>query len=129
MHCAVLRARAGLQAARAGPKLRGVAGVVADGPVRDIDEARMHEFPVYCRSLTARTARGRVAEAEVNEPVAIGPVTVAAGDYVIADGSGVAFVPAADVERVLAAAETIAAREALMAKALVSGTSIARATP
>jgi regulator of RNase E activity RraA len=104
-----------------GAKVRGVAGVVAEGPVRDIDEARAYDFPVYCRGLTARTARGRVAEAETNCPVRIGDVSVTPGDYVIADASGVAFIPAAEMERVLDAAEGIAAREAAMAKALLAG--------
>jgi regulator of RNase E activity RraA len=107
-----------------GAKVRGVAGVVADGPVRDIDEARAYGFPVYCRALTARTARGRVAEAEVNQPVNVAGVTVAPGDYVLADASGVAFIPAADIRRVLDAAEEIAGREAAMAKALLAGTPI-----
>jgi regulator of RNase E activity RraA len=107
-----------------GAKVRGIAGVIADGPVRDIDEARVYDFPIYCRSLTARTARGRVVEAETNRPVTIGEVKVAAGDFVIADPSGVAFIPAADIERVLDAAEAIAGREAAMAKALLAGTSI-----
>ena len=101
--------------------VRGVAGVVADGPVRDIEEARTYDLPVYCRSLTARTARGRVEEASVNEPVCIGGVTVAAGDLVIADASGVVFVPAARAEEVIAAAELIASREAAMAKDLLAG--------
>ena len=104
-----------------GAKVRGVAGVIADGPVRDIDEARAYDFPVYCRSLTARTARGRVAELETNALVDIGGVIVNAGDFVIADASGVAFVPAADIARVLDAAEMIAGREAAMAKALLAG--------
>jgi regulator of RNase E activity RraA len=104
-----------------GAKVRGVAGVIADGPVRDIDEARAYDFPVYARTLTARTARGRVAEAESGQPVRIGDVRVAQGDYVIADASGVVFVAAADIERVLDAAETIAGREAAMAKALLAG--------
>jgi regulator of RNase E activity RraA len=104
-----------------GAKVRGVAGVIADGPVRDIDEARSHDFPVYCRSLTARTARSRVAEAETGQPVNIGGVTVATGDYVIADASGVVFVPAAEIGRLLEAAEMIAAREILMTKALLAG--------
>ena len=104
-----------------GAKLRGVAGVVADGPVRDIDEARAYDFPVYSRGLTARTARGRVAEAETNCPVRIGDASVTPGDYVIADASGVAFIPAGEIERVLDAAEGIAAREAAMAKALLAG--------
>src|SRR5450830_500756 len=37
-----------------GAKLRGVAGVVADGPVRDIDEAKSFDFPVFARACTAR---------------------------------------------------------------------------
>ena len=100
---------------------RGIEGVVADGPVRDVDEARAYDFPIFARALTARTARGRVAEAATNVAVRIGEVTVAPGDYVLADGSAVVFVRAADVERVLAAAERIAAREAAMAKALLAG--------
>lgn len=104
-----------------GAKVKGVAGVVVDGPVRDIDEARAYDFPVYCRALTARTARGRVAELETNGTVTIGQVSVQAGDYVIADASGVAFIPAVDAERVIEAAEQIAGREAAMAKALLAG--------
>ncbi|MDP3376655.1 MAG: RraA family protein, partial [Hydrogenophaga sp.] len=73
------------------------------------------------RALTARTARGRVAELETNGTVTIGPVSVQAGDYVIADASGVAFIPAADAQRVIEAAEMIAGREAAMAKALLAG--------
>ena len=42
----------------------------------------------------------------------------------IADASGVVFIPAADIDRVLDAAETIAGREAAMAKALLAGTPI-----
>lgn len=105
-------------------KVRGLAGVIADGPVRDIDEARAYELPVFCRSLTVRTARGRVEEAEVNGPVAIGGVTVNAGDLVIADASGVVFVPAARAEAVIAAAEQIAGREAAMARDLLAGRAV-----
>jgi 4-hydroxy-4-methyl-2-oxoglutarate aldolase len=102
-------------------KLRGVAGVVADGPVRDIDEARQYDFPVFARGTTAFTARGRVAEVATNVPVAIGEVTVHPGDYVIADNSAAVFIGRADIERVLEAAEMIAGREAAMAKALLAG--------
>lgn len=100
---------------------RGIAGIVADGPVRDIDEARDYDLPVFCRELTARTARSRVAEAGTNIPINVDGFNVAAGDYVIADNSAVVFVSAANIDRVLAAAEQIAAREAAMAKALLAG--------
>jgi 4-hydroxy-4-methyl-2-oxoglutarate aldolase len=101
--------------------VKGIAGVVADGPVRDIEEARAYDLPVWCRSLTARTARGRVEEDTVNEPVCVDGVTVAPGDLVIADASGIAFIPAARAEEVVAAAEMIAGREAAMAKDLLAG--------
>jgi len=102
-------------------KLRGIEGIVADGPVRDIDEARAYDLPVYARGLTARTARGRIAEAATNVDVRIDEVTVSPGDYVIADNSAVIFIRAADIEAVVAAAENIAAREAAMAKDLLAG--------
>jgi 4-hydroxy-4-methyl-2-oxoglutarate aldolase len=104
-----------------GAKVKGLAGVIADGPVRDIDEARAYDLPIFCRSLTARTARGRVEEVAVNGPVCIGGVTVQPGDLVIADASGVVFVPADRAEAVLASAEHIAAREAAMARDLLGG--------
>lgn len=104
-----------------GAKLRGVEGVVADGPVRDIDEARGHDFPVFARSCTARTARGRIHEAATNVPVSIGDTVVNPGDYIVADGSAVICIAAADIDRLLAAAEDIVAREAAMAKALHAG--------
>jgi len=104
-----------------GAKLRGVAGVIADGPVRDIDEAKNMNFPVFARACTARTARGRVVELATDGPVEIGTVTVNPGDYAIADGSGVIFIKPEDISRVLAAAELIAAREAAMAQALRDG--------
>jgi len=102
-------------------KLKGIAGVVADGPVRDIDEARSYDFPVYSSATTARTARARVAEVSTNEPVVIAGVTVSPGDYVMADASGVVFIAQANIEQVLDAAEQIAGKEAAMAKALLDG--------
>ena len=112
-----------------GAKVRGVAGVVADGPLRDVDEAIAYEFPVFSRSLTSRTARGRVVELGVQVPVTIGAelggeVSVRPGDYVLADRSAVIFIAEADIERVLEAAEMIVAKEAAMAKAILSGTPI-----
>jgi 4-hydroxy-4-methyl-2-oxoglutarate aldolase len=109
-----------------GAKVRGVAGVVADGPVRDIDEARMYDFPIFTRALTATTARGRVVEHSTNAVVNAWGVTVNPGDYVIADASAVIFIAAADIEQVLEVAESIATREASMAKAILAGVPISK---
>lgn len=109
-----------------GAKQRGVAGVVADGPLRDVDEAIAFEFPVWARSLTSRTARGRVVELGTQVPVTLGDVAVNPGDYLLADRSAVIVIAAADIGRVLDAAEQIVAKEAAMAKAILAGTPISQ---
>ena len=123
----VLEQRSGIDAACWGgnlslaAQLRGVAGVVIDGPARDADEARGYGFTVFARSGTSRTARGRIVETGTNVPIAVGDVQVSPGDYVVADGSAVVFVAARDIERVLDAAEAIADRERQMVADLKKG--------
>jgi 4-hydroxy-4-methyl-2-oxoglutarate aldolase len=102
-------------------KMRGVAGAIIEGPARDIDESRQLDFPVFARSITGRTARGRIVELSTGAPIRVGDVTVNPGDYVIADGSSVVFVAQADIGRVVDAAERIVQRESLMAQALREG--------
>jgi regulator of RNase E activity RraA len=104
-----------------GAQMRGVAGAIIEGPARDIDESRQLGFPVFARSITGRTARGRIVEVASGEPIQVGDVTVAAGDYVVADASSVVFVTSRDIARVVEAAETIVQRESLMAAALREG--------
>jgi 4-hydroxy-4-methyl-2-oxoglutarate aldolase len=123
----VVEQRTGLDAASwggnlsIGAQMRGVAGVIVDGPVRDIDDSRTLDFPVFARDRTARTARGRVVEVATNEPIQVGDVTVSPGDYAVADGSAAVFIAQADIERVLETAEAIVAREEAIAQALREG--------
>ena len=100
---------------------RQVAGVIVEGLARDVDEAADIGFPVYARGSTARTARGRIYETSTGDPISVGELTVATGDWVVADGSGAAFIPADRIADVLAAAERIALREAGMTKAVLAG--------
>lgn len=106
-----------------GAQHKGVAGVIAEGLVRDVDEAREIGFPVFCRGYTARTARNRVHEEATDVPITIGDHRVEPGHYVICDSSAAVFVAAADIERVLDAAEDIARREAEMTRRLAAGES------
>jgi regulator of RNase E activity RraA len=110
-----------------GAQTRGIAGVIVDGPVRDIDEAREYAFPVFTRACTARTARGRIVEFGTNLPITFEGIRVEAGDYVIADGSGIAFIAAQAIAGVLGAAEEIMARESAIARAIRSGQPMSQA--
>jgi regulator of RNase E activity RraA len=109
-----------------GAKMRGVAGVIVEGPARDIDDCSREDFPVFARSHTARTARGRIVEVATGEPIMVGDLTVTPRDYVVADGSAVVFVAQADIARVLETAEAIVARENAMADDLRAGKPISQ---
>lgn len=82
-------------------KTKGLAGTIVEGPARDADESDEIGYPVYARSATSFTARGRIAEHAWDIPISVGGVDVEPGDMVIADGSGVVFVPKASETEVL----------------------------
>ncbi len=101
--------------------LRGIEGVVVDGPARDIDEAVALGFTVFARSATPVTARGRIREVAWNVPVTVAGCAVATDDLVLADRSGVVFIPANRADEVLTVASGLAAREAELARAIRRG--------
>lgn len=106
--------------------LRGVGGVVIDGACRDVDSAAELGLPVYALGATPLTARGRHAEVAWNVPVPVAGVAVHPGDLVIADGSGVVFLPAAHAPGVLHAAEDVAAAEDAMSVRIKNGEAVSR---
>ena len=105
-------------------KTKGVAGVIIDGASRDVDEAKGLGLPLFARAAVPLTARGRIVEESTNEPIEIGGVSLAPGDYVIADNSGVVIVPQDRVAEVVPEAENIVAREQAMARDVMAGTSV-----
>jgi 4-hydroxy-4-methyl-2-oxoglutarate aldolase len=102
----------------------GIDGVIVEGSARDIDEASELGFSVYARGHTARTARGRIYEQCFNKEITVGNVKVNEGDYVIADGSAIVFIPLARAEEVIKIGERIIAKEKLMTEAVRSGSPV-----
>jgi regulator of RNase E activity RraA len=90
---------------------RGVAGLVLDGAVRDVAAIRELGFPVYCRAVVPRGPHKGFG-GTIDAPVACGGVSVSPGDLIVGDDDGIAVVPMAKVETVLAAAQAAEAREA-----------------
>jgi regulator of RNase E activity RraA len=105
-------------------RLKGVEGVIVDGTCRDVDDSRDAGFPVYARAATPITARGRILEDSMGEPIQVGGLTVNPGDYVIADWSGAVFISASRADEVISTAESLAEREAHMAAAVRAGRSV-----
>lgn len=82
-------------------KVRGLAGAVIDGAVRDVAELRRIGFPVWSRRITPATSVGRMVGVEKQVPVRCGDILVNPGDYIVGDTDGVVVVPAAAAERVI----------------------------
>jgi 4-hydroxy-4-methyl-2-oxoglutarate aldolase len=91
---------------------RGIVGVIVHGAVRDVDESSALGFAVFATASTPRTARGRTQEQSWGEPVELNGLSVSTGDYVVADSTGVVFIGATHIDRVVEVAETIMAKEA-----------------
>lgn len=85
---------------------RGIAGLVVEGAVRDIQRILDLGFPVYCTGVCVRgPAREASAGGGIGLPVRLGDAVVARGDLVVGDADGVVVLPAADAARIVAAAE------------------------
>ena len=101
-----------------------VSGVVLDGACRDVTEAMELGFPVFAKGTIPRTARGRIVEESFGQPVSIRGITVATGDYVFADSTGISFVPQTRIDEVVNLAKLIVDRELEMTKLVKCGKSI-----
>jgi regulator of RNase E activity RraA len=95
-------------------KVRGLAGVVIDGAVRDVTEIRQIGLPVWSRRVSPATSVGRMVSVDKQIPVQCGGVTVNPGDYLVADADGVVVVPQAAAERVVELLAQYADKEARM---------------
>ncbi|MEP7739595.1 demethylmenaquinone methyltransferase [Nocardioides sp. 31GB23] len=105
----------------AGARRRGIEAIVVDGAVRDVDEATALGLPVFAVTGVPVTARSRVVERDWNIDVEIAGIAVRPGDYVVADGSGVVFVPAGSIDAVLDKAELVVAKERAMVERVDQG--------
>ena len=99
---------------------RGIAGLVIDGCVRDVDALAAHGFPVFSSGV-ALTGATKEMPGSVNREVVAGDVEVEAGDWIVGDVDGVAVVPRDALDEVLAAAQARTEKEAGLFDALRTG--------
>jgi regulator of RNase E activity RraA len=102
-------------------KRQGEVGAIVEGGVRDIAHSRAIGYPVWASDITPVTGKWRLEAAEINGVVEIGGVQVAPGDLVVADDTGVAFIPRDMVLEVLEEAEKKARAEDVRCKAIDGG--------
>ena len=85
-------------------KVRGAAGLVSDGPVRDSGPISRMDFPVYCAGGSAPLNLIHHHAIDLNVPVGCGGVAVYPGDVIVGDDEGVVVIPSHLAEEVARAA-------------------------
>ena len=91
-------------------KVRGIAALLVDAAVRDLDELRELGLPIWARYVRVRGAQ-KTIPGLIGEPVQVGGATIRQGDVVVLDADGAVVVEHERVEEVLAAARERAERE------------------
>ena len=107
---------------------RGVAGLVVDGAVRDVEEIRTLQFPVFAIAHTPVGPYNKVSGA-LRTKITCGGVIVRPGDLVYADDDGVVFLPKLEVAELLRAAQQRAQREEEVVQGLSEGESLTGLLP
>ena len=101
-------------------KARGVAGLLIDGSVRDVEELVEIGLPIWARWIRVRGA-GKDVPGTIDEPVIVGGARIAAGDTVVLDADGAAVVAQERVEEVLEAARAREEKERVKRAKLQAG--------
>ena len=102
-------------------ELRGAAGLVIDGAIRDALVLSQSDFPVFARAAIHRGPY-KNGPGAMNVPVSIGGMVINPGDIVVGDDDGVVAFPAAMAEDLSKAVKAQADKEELILQSIRDGT-------
>ena len=129
-HVLVMDCRLDATAASAGSilatrlQMRGCAGVVTDGGLRDSEEIAQLEMPSFCANPSAPTNLTRHQALDLNVPIGCGGVAVFPGDIAVGDGDGVIIIPSELADEIAAEAQDMERYESWVMDQLRTGASI-----
>ena len=89
----------------------GIAGLIVDGCVRDIENLRNMGLPVFARGTVCGSGH-KDGPGEVNFPIACGGIVVNPGDLVFGDENGIVVVPQEDIEEAMSSIDKKKAADA-----------------
>ncbi len=118
------RAASGGQILTTRLKVRGAAGLVSDGPIRDSGEIAKMDFPVFCAGGSAPLNLIHHHATDLNVPIGCGGVAVYPGDVVVGDEEGVVVIPAGLADEVAADAAEQEKLEAFLLERVQNGAAL-----
>jgi 4-hydroxy-4-methyl-2-oxoglutarate aldolase len=106
-------------------KRQGEAGAIVFGGIRDVSHSRRVGYPVWATEVTPATGKWRLETVQINGEIVIAGIRVAPGDIVLADDTGVCFIPRARAAEVLELVRQKSAAEAAKCKEIDGGVPVA----
>ena len=101
-----------------------LAGNIVDAGVRDIQDIRGLDYPVWSRGITPITGKFRFEALEINGPVVCAGVSVHPGDLVVADDTGVVIIPQNLIKDVVRLAVEASKKEERLIQVIEEGSSV-----
>jgi 3-hexulose-6-phosphate synthase/6-phospho-3-hexuloisomerase len=89
---------------------RGIAGVIINGAIRDVDSIRALKFPSYAKIITP-TAGEPKGFGEIGVAIKIGQIVIQQGDWIVADDNGIVRIPSNRVAEIANRAMDVYERE------------------
>lgn len=108
-------------------QVKGIAGLLVEGGVRDWEEQQQFRFPLFARHVVPTPGKTRIRVEAIGEPITIEGVLIRPGDWIVADGSGICVLPIEHVERILELATKYAADDRQAEDEIVAGLSFREA--
>ena len=99
---------------------KGIAGIVVDGAIRDVEHLTALGLPAVSRSVCPGSC-DKDGPGEINVAISCGGTVVAPGDIVVADADGIAVVPNNHAEEVLSLVTALVERETQRVREIDSG--------
>ncbi|KYK32185.1 MAG: bifunctional hexulose-6-phosphate synthase/ribonuclease regulator [Thermoplasmatales archaeon SG8-52-3] len=104
-------------------KLKGLAGVVIDGAVRDLDDLVKMDFPIFSRHISSNAGEPK-GFGEIGAEIICGNQTIKTDDWIIGDDSGVVVVPQETAQEIANRALDVKEHENRIREEIKSGGSL-----
>ena len=106
-------------------KIKGIEGVVIDGAVRDVDEIRTMNYPVFASAVVPNAGDPK-GLGEINAEITCGGQSVKPGDYIVGDDSGVVVIPKERAYEIARRAKEVEKEESRMYEEIRRGSTLSQ---
>ena len=108
-------------------KIKGIEGAVIDGAVRDVNEIREMNYPIFSSGITPNAGDPK-GMGEINSEITCGGQAVRPGDYIVGDESGVVVIPKERAYEIARRAKEVEKTESRLYEEIKRGSTLSQVT-